>query len=146
MGESRDEWYGLLSLVRADLQTTEPSREAKIEEWSSLQPEYKQKLTSFAQKFGNATFIIKGEVDLIWDSESVYRVVGGNAGMTKGGTGDALAGMVAGFWTHSPALASVVVGSFLNKQAAHELWLKQGMMYNTTDLINHIPLTWGELQ
>lgn len=147
LGESRDEWYGLLSLVRENLSTEETSsREAKIEEWSSLSPEYMQKLTTFSQKIGGATILVKGEVDLLWDSTSVYRISGGNGGMTKGGTGDALAGMTAGFWTHSPALASLAVSSFLNKQAAHELYLQQGLMYNTTDLVNRLPFTWGELQ
>lgn len=146
MGESRDDWYDLLSLVRADLHSEEASRPAKIEEWSTLSAEYRQKLTTLSQTLNNATIIVKGEVDLLWDNKDIYRVSGGNAGMTKGGTGDVLAGMTAGFWASSPALTSLAVSSFLNKQAAHELYLKQGMMFNTSDLVGHLPLTWGELQ
>ena len=146
MNEPRDAWQYLLSSVSRELHSDEPSRTAKIEEWSSLSLEYRQKLTTFAQKMRNATIIVKGEVDLLWNSEEIYRISGGNAGMTKGGTGDALAGMIAGFWTHSPALASVAVASILNKQAAHELHEQYDFMYNTTDLVNQLPVTWKHLQ
>ncbi len=144
-GESLDTWHTFLSSITLS-QNTEDSSSAHVEELlSSLPEEYQQKLTKFSQKLGGATILLKGSTDLLWDSSQVFGITGGNAGMTKGGTGDALAGMIAAFWTGSPALASAATASFLNKQAAHELWLERGMMYNTSDLVDRLPTTWGKL-
>ena len=94
----------------------------------------------------NATIILKGPADVIWNQEELAVAVGGNAGLTKGGTGDVLAGLITGFVTQSPALASCVVASCLNKQAGHELFAKRATMYNSSDLVKQISLVWGALQ
>lgn len=98
-----------------------------------------------AEHLHAATVIIKGPVDIIWDQRTTVAVIGGNAGLTKGGTGDVLAGLVTGFAATSPALPSAVVSSFLNKQAAHDLYKRQNTMFNTSDLVAQIPLTWRTL-
>jgi NAD(P)H-hydrate repair Nnr-like enzyme with NAD(P)H-hydrate dehydratase domain len=105
----------------------------------------KQELQRIAGELNQATLIVKGQVDLIWNSAEMVAVGGGNAGLTKGGTGDALAGLVAGFVACSPNLASVVVSSYVNKLAGHELYLQRELMYNTTDLVEQIPLSWRKL-
>lgn len=68
-------------------------------------------------------------------------IEGGNPGLTKGGTGDVLAGLVAAFFTQSDALTSAVVGSFLNKAAADELFEQVGPFFNATDLVAQLPGT-----
>lgn len=106
-------------------------------------PETQQKLFDISKKLYGALFIVKGPVDWIWDEERLVLVSGGNAGMTKGGTGDALAGLIAGFWAKSPRFPATVVASWLNKQAGHALFEQQGMMFNTSDLVEMIPRVWG---
>lgn len=103
-------------------------------------------LKQIASRLKNATFIVKGPCDIIWNTQQLLVIDGGNAGLTKGGTGDALAGLITAFRATSPAFASVVVSSYINKLAAHELYETHGQMYNTTDLVEQLPLTWKTLQ
>ncbi len=102
----------------------------------------RDQLHHLSQDCRGATFLLKGTVDLIWNDAELVILAGGNAGLSKGGTGDALAGLILGFRATSPAFASAVVGAWLNKQAGHELYLKQGVMFNTSDLIEQIPIAW----
>lgn len=91
-----------------------------------------------------AVILLKGVVDLIWDATQVLGVQGGNAGMTKGGTGDVLAGLAAAFAAKTNPWESAVTASWLNKQAGHEVFQRQGLMYNATDLVEQLPRTWKE--
>ena len=91
--------------------------------------------------------LAKGETDVVtgrsylvdgsWKDETI-EIKGGNAGMTKGGTGDVLAGLVAGLYAKSPALASCVVASQVNKRAGEELEKKMGVFYSASDLIGQV--------
>lgn len=86
--------------------------------------------------------LLKGKVDLVFHDQKVEPVTGGNQGMTKGGTGDVLAGLVAGLYcfTDKPFSASVV-GSYVNKKAGDELYKTVGPFFNASDLANQIPET-----
>ena len=90
--------------------------------------------------------LLKGEKDIASDEKGNCRVIeGGNPGMTKGGTGDVLAGLIAALaCTNDPFLATIA-GSFINKKAGDELYAKVGPYFNATDLANQIPLTMKEL-
>lgn len=101
--------------------------------------EQKETIKELARKLGGVTILAKGVTDEITDGERVERVEGGSAGMTKGGTGDVLAGIVTGLYAKSPALASAVVASRANKQAGEELTSKVGSNFNASDLLNQIP-------
>jgi hydroxyethylthiazole kinase-like uncharacterized protein yjeF len=82
----------------------------------------------------------KGEVDVVMNGQTHQEVEGGNIGMTKGGTGDVLAGLVAGLYafTDNP-FAAAVVASYINKKAGDELHKTVGIFFNSTDLANQIP-------
>ncbi len=72
-------------------------------------------------------------------------IKGGNEGMTKGGTGDVLAGLIAALaCTNDPFLATVA-GSFINKQAGDELYKTVGPFFNASDLAGQIPQTMKSL-
>lgn len=91
-----------------------------------------------ANKF-NITILLKGEVDFVSDGERTIEIAGGNAGMTKGGTGDVLAGLVAAFYAKNGAFLSAEAASFINKKAGESLFEKVGLYYNASDLVSEIP-------
>ncbi|MEK9178464.1 MAG: NAD(P)H-hydrate dehydratase, partial [Patescibacteria group bacterium] len=75
----------------------------------------------------------------VCDINECFEIVGGNVGMTKGGTGDVLSGLVASFYCKNDALLSAVAAAFINKKAAESLEKKMGTFFNATDLANEIP-------
>lgn len=86
------------------------------------------------------TIILKGEKDRVFNSVNEVWVEGGNAGMTKGGTGDVLAGLVAGLYAFSDEpLSAAVVGSFVNKKAGETLFEEVGPFFKTSQLAAEIP-------
>jgi NAD(P)H-hydrate epimerase len=92
-----------------------------------------------------ATVLSKGMVDVIVSSGEREEIKGGSAGMTKGGTGDVLAGMVAGLYAQSPAMASCVVASYVNKRAGEQLEKKVGIYFSAIDLIGEAQVRLGKV-
>ena len=98
-----------------------------------------------------STVLLKGEVDKITfvdgGSKQTIEIEGGNAGMTKGGSGDSLAGLVAALYCTHDKVTSAVVGSYVNKKAGDELYKTVGPFFNTSDLVEAVPKTfWQELK
>lgn len=89
--------------------------------------------------------LLKGQKDYILSSGNESCVEGGNAGMTKGGTGDVLAGLVAALACKNNPYSAAVAGSFINKRAGEDLYQTMGPFFNATDLANQIPKTMKEL-
>lgn len=84
------------------------------------------------------TVLSKGVVDVVSCGDERVEIAGGSPGMTKGGTGDVLAGIVAGLYAKSPAMASCVVASNVNKRAGEELEKKVGVFFSASDLIGEV--------
>lgn len=80
----------------------------------------------------------KGVVDIVSDGEKTVRIVGGNPGLTKGGTGDVLAGLVAALGCKNPLFYSAVQGSRMVKKAGGRLMKKYGYNYCASDLADEI--------
>lgn len=72
-------------------------------------------------------------------------IEGGNAGMTKGGTGDVLAGLIAALACKNDPFLATIAGSFINKRAGDMLYKRVGPYFNASDLANQIPETMKEL-
>ncbi len=72
-------------------------------------------------------------------------IEGGNEGMTKGGTGDVLAGLIAALACKNDPFLAVIAGSFINKAAGDALYKTVGPFFNATDLAKQIPKTMNEL-
>ncbi len=87
------------------------------------------------------TFLLKGVTDIVVDSGGTEReVIGGNAGLTVGGTGDALAGLTAGLIAQGMSHADAcVLASSTVKKAADELFTEVGYAYTAHDVIKRIP-------
>lgn len=91
-----------------------------------------------AKKYG-VVILAKGEEDIVASATEAVRVVGGNAGMTKGGTGDVLAGLVAALYCKNDAYLAACAGSFINKKAGNSLFSRAGYYFNASDLADEIP-------
>lgn len=105
--------------------------------------EYKNVIET-AQKF-QIVIILKGEIDYVSDGTNLIQIKGGNGGMTKGGTGDVLAGLVASFYCKNDAFLSSSCASYINKKASDALYEKMGLYYNASDLANEIPIIMKKL-
>lgn len=86
------------------------------------------------------TILVKGVIDRIADEEgNVTEVKGGNAGLSVGGTGDALAGLTAGlFAQHLSAAEACRIASKVIKNAGDELMKTYGFAYGTRRVIEAI--------
>jgi hydroxyethylthiazole kinase-like uncharacterized protein yjeF len=93
------------------------------------------------------TILLKGEVDQIIRGDEQIEIKGGNPGMTKGGTGDVLAGLISALYCKNNAFNSCVVGSSINKKAGDKLFEKVGPYFNASGLVEIIPeILWGEIK
>lgn len=99
----------------------------------------------FAQEH-KSVVLLKGERDIVAtpSGESCF-VSGGNSGMTKGGTGDVLAGLVTALYAKNEAFISACAASYINKKAGESLAQKMGIYFNASDLSNEIPRIMKEL-
>lgn len=86
--------------------------------------------------------LLKGPTDTIYfPDHAPIEIEGGVPGMTKGGTGDVLAGLAAALYCKNDALTSAVVASYANKKAGEDLFAKMGNYFNASDLVDQLPQT-----
>ena len=97
-----------------------------------------------AKKY-NITVLLKGEQDIVADSIASVIIKGGNAGMTKGGTGDVLAGLTASLYSKNDAFLAASCASYINKKAGESLEKKMGVYFNASDLALEIPQVMKDL-
>lgn len=95
--------------------------------------------TAYIAQAYNCTILLKGEKDLVCSADRAVEITGGNAGMTKGGTGDVLAGLVAALATKNDLFLAACAGSYINKRAGESLYEKVGYFFNSSDLTDEIP-------
>jgi hydroxyethylthiazole kinase-like uncharacterized protein yjeF len=88
----------------------------------------------------NAVFLVKGEVDVVCDRKRVKLNFTGNPGMTVGGTGDVLSGVVGAFLAQkAPAFEAAVTGAFVNGAAGDFVAGEKGFHLVASDLLEWIP-------
>lgn len=98
-----------------------------------------------AAKKHRCIVLLKGEKDIASDGKETRVIEGGNAGMTKGGTGDVLAGLIAALACKNDPFLATIAGSFINKKAGDALFEKVGPYFNATDLADQIPYSMKEI-
>ena len=87
-----------------------------------------------------AVILLKGHVDVISDGERVKLNFAGNPGMTVGGTGDVLSGVVGAFLAQgADPFEAAVAGAFINGAAGDFVQGEKGYHMVPTDLIEWIP-------
>lgn len=87
----------------------------------------------------NCIILLKAIVDIVSDGTQSVFIDGGNAGLTKGGTGDVLAALTASFYAKNSPFDSAMLASILLKRSADSLRVTDSYWYNIDDLINQIP-------
>jgi len=102
------------------------------------------RLSLFAKEY-NCIVLLKGEQDTVCSPEACVNISGGNAGMTKGGTGDVLAGLVAALACNNDLFLAATAGAYFNKKAGEALFKKVGYYFNSSDLANEIPIVMRQL-
>ena len=107
-----------------------PSKELKVRS---------SEVKAFAARSGAVT-LMKGPTDVISDGERVRLNDTGNPGMTVGGTGDILSGIVAGLMSQGVnTFRAAVAGAFINGAAGDLAEESLGYHLTPTDLLEHIP-------
>jgi hydroxyethylthiazole kinase-like uncharacterized protein yjeF len=109
------------------------------EDITQLSIEKKQSMVEQKAKEFHCVILLKATTDIVSDGETTYVITGGNQGLTKGGTGDTLAGLTASLYTKNDPVTSAVLASYFLKKAADSLREAKGYWYNTQDLIVKIP-------
>ncbi len=85
------------------------------------------------------TVIVKGKYDLILSGRRFKINKSGNAGMTVGGTGDALAGISASLLSQGlSSFDSASLAAFINGLAGDEAYDVKGNGFSATDLVSYI--------
>lgn len=100
-------------------------------------------LLALAKKYQCVIILKKVEV-LVCSTNECVVVKGGNAGLTKGGTGDVLAGLATALSAKNSPFLAACTASFIVKKAADELYQKVGFAYNADDLAEKVPKVLGE--
>jgi NAD(P)H-hydrate epimerase len=89
--------------------------------------------------------VLKSHFNLATDGKTVWKSPVGNAGLTTGGSGDILAGLITGFAAKNGLLVSSQAGLYLLGATADELLKKRGLMFNAKDLLDGLPLVFREM-
>jgi NAD(P)H-hydrate epimerase len=93
-----------------------------------------------ASQMGDVTVLLKGAVDIIAHDDEIKLNSTGNPGMTVGGTGDCLAGLIGGLLAQGyPAFEAAFLGAYFNGKAGDLAALDLGYNFTTSDLIEYIP-------
>jgi len=91
-----------------------------------------------ASKKYDCTIVYKLPETIICSPSNCIKVIGGNAGLTKGGTGDVQAGLTVGLLVKNEPFLAGAAASYLVKKAADRLFEEAGTVYNADDLMKAV--------
>lgn len=98
------------------------------------------KIKKMSKKYG-CVIVLKGKEDIICSPKECRENKTGNEGMTKGGTGDVLAGLISALACKNKLFTAACLGTFINGLAGDKLEKKVSHYYNAFDLAEEIPKT-----
>lgn len=88
----------------------------------------------------NAVVVVKGKIDVICSSSRAKLNLTGNAGMTVGGTGDVLSGIIGGLLAQKvDAFEAAVAGTFVNGACGDFVASQIGFHMVASDILDWIP-------
>ena len=106
-------------------------------------PESKKARITMVEKFAkehSVTILLKGPTDIISNGAKTYLNPTNTSGMTVGGTGDVLSGIIAGMLARNrDALESAVISAYFNGLAGKMTQKKLGHHMTATDLLDNLP-------
>lgn len=91
----------------------------------------------------NCILVCKGPATTVCSPKKCVEVQGGNPGLTKGGTGDVLAGITVGLAAKNDVFLAAAAASWVAKRAGDELQERVGTVYNADDLAEKVPEVLG---
>ncbi len=103
-----------------------------------------ENVQKYAKKY-NCIVVGKNHLTYVSDGKITYELDGGNAGLTKGGTGDVLAGVIAGLLAKNEPFLAACAGVYLVKKTAERLFEEVGYGYNADDLAKEVFATKKQL-
>jgi|TARA_Y100000310_G_C20587184_1_gene766068 NAD(P)H-hydrate epimerase len=126
------------NILEIALNTKDLERKAKLIRKSFQLLGLKKKKKNFFEN--NNVILLKGKVDTIISKENIYFNKTGNAGMTKGGTGDVLAGLAAGFLAQNKSLLQSAINAAYFNGLIGDILLKKkkGFTYLASDMVEEI--------
>jgi len=89
--------------------------------------------------------VVKAPITKIYGPNQSVEIKGGNEGLTKGGTGDVLAGLTAALYAKNDGFLASAAASHILKSTADRLYQKVGIAYSADDLSLQIPEIYKEL-
>ena len=93
----------------------------------------------------DAVILLKGSVDVVSDGKRVKLNFAGNPGMTVGGTGDVLSGIVAALLAQkADPFEAAVAGAFVNGAAGDFVFEEKGAHMVASDLVGWIPVVMND--
>lgn len=92
-----------------------------------------------AAKKYHCIIIEKGPTSVVYSPEKSVEIKNGNAGLTKGGTGDALAGLAVALLAKNDPFLAAAASSYITKAAGDELYASRGTNYSADELVDKIP-------
>lgn len=101
-------------------------------------------LKEAARKY-NCVVVLKGPATLVCSPKECVEVKGGNAGMTKGGTGDVQSGLTVALLAKNEPFLAASAASYITKTAGDALYKELGTNYNADDLADRIPKALNKL-
>ncbi len=128
--------------LKVPLVLTPHAGEYAILTGETLPENQEERITSIQKtaKKLNAVVLVKGKVDIICSAERFKLNFTGNPGMTVGGTGDVLSGIVGGLLAqYVDQFEATVAGAFVNGAAGDFVANELGFHMVATDIIDWIP-------
>jgi len=111
--------------------------------FGEVPPESKKARITMVEKFAkehSVTILLKGPTDIISNGAKTYLNPTNTPGMTVGGTGDILSGIIAGMLARNrDALESAVISAYFNGLAGKMAQKKLGHHITATDLLDVLP-------
>jgi hydroxyethylthiazole kinase-like uncharacterized protein yjeF len=143
-----DGFYGLqlprASANKSVIVTPHAGEFAKMAWLEPVPPEHDREaravfVQEFARRNGVVT-LLKGPTDYISDGTRIKLNRTGNAGMTVGGTGDMLAGLVGAFFAvHDDGFKAATAAAFVNGAAGDLAFVEKGYSLLATDVLEKLP-------
>lgn len=101
----------------------------------------RSEMVKFFSQRSRTTVLLKGHVDIVSDGERVFHNLTGNPNMTKGGTGDTLAGICGAILGMKfDPLTAACAAAYINGAAGDLAAKEKGPGLMASDLLDKIPL------